>query len=285
MEKPGFWIPDNPCLCWPLLMTDQPRSSRNSGRSGGWLSRWLFRGFISLIGCAGVLLICWVFTVIFGRVTGEEFSPQLFQRRTFIYFEIPLLRVQVWPIRRESSTGAFERFLTRKGYIKVNSTKKPRWDLVFDSEHDPTSALCDAAILCKYFDTVDADQEFIWKNWTAKHPELAKRLWPAVAEVAQARCYIFIPDLIDVARRADDEKKVEFQQVLDTTLAAKFREAAKSEQHFERHARAVALFTLALSHDGDDLESLRGRAASFAAQGKPEKAAVDLAAARQLETK
>ena len=46
---------------------------------------------------AAVLFVLAYMTLTFGRIQGEEFSPDVFRRREFSYYEIPLLGWQVWP--------------------------------------------------------------------------------------------------------------------------------------------------------------------------------------------
>ena len=69
--------------------------------------------FGTLAGAAVVALA----TVLFGHVTGEEFCPSTFARRSFHYLEIPLLHVQVSPISRSDATQTLERTLQSQGYI------------------------------------------------------------------------------------------------------------------------------------------------------------------------
>jgi len=44
-----------------------------------------------------------VSVALFGMVVGEEFSPDKFARRSFIYYEIPLLGIQVSPVYRDDT--------------------------------------------------------------------------------------------------------------------------------------------------------------------------------------
>ncbi len=69
-------------------------------------------------------------TMMFGRVSGEEFSPEQFKRRTFSFYEIPIVGLQVWPVKHIDATGDVETEVVTKKLITVKKPEKPRWDLV-----------------------------------------------------------------------------------------------------------------------------------------------------------
>ena len=80
---------------------------------------------------AAVLFVLAYMTLTFGRIQGEEFSPDVFRRREFSYYEIPLLGLQVWPITHTESTGPLENYLRNKQLISLPARlPEPRWDLV-----------------------------------------------------------------------------------------------------------------------------------------------------------
>ena len=76
-------------------------------QTGGNRARILFLMFAG----AAVLFVLAYMTLTFGRIQGEEFSPDVFRRREFSYYEIPLLGLQVWPITHTESTGPLENYL------------------------------------------------------------------------------------------------------------------------------------------------------------------------------
>lgn len=245
---------------------------------------WLIRCLIVLAvgGGGAIMLFLWV--AIFGAVVGVEFSPERFERRTFVYYQVPGLGIQVRPIVRESKRNGLEQFLLNKNYVQETaSADKARWDLVHDNQHRADAAACDAGILCGYLDTYGPKGGFLWKNWSDDHRDQAKLLWPAVAELARAEMYVLIPDLFDVVGKT--EKAAEFKALLRETLADSYCRMARVEQRRGRHERAVELFTSALKHDGAHVDSLRGRAESLRKLGQNDKAAADLAEAKELDNK
>jgi len=114
-------------------MSQETSSARpNDGRQRG--NKVLF-GILGTLGTIGVVVIA---TLLFGINTGEEFSPKTFARRSFFYYEIPLLGVQVTPVVRKDETSSFERSLRQDGYVKSAGPARMRWDLVQHAElpHD-----------------------------------------------------------------------------------------------------------------------------------------------------
>lgn len=251
----------------------RPKSSRKPASRGLWIVLSLVGGLVGFL----VLILC---TLQFGAISGEEFSPDTFDRRAFSYLEIPLIRIQITPVNRKSSTREVEQQLVKDKLITASSSATPRWDLVRMSSVDPKSDKCDARILCMYFDSKDADGKASWLAWNEKHPELAKLLWPAVEEVARAQLYIFVPDLVACARSATDAKK--FDSELKLVLARRYREFGEIQEELGRHDDALKLFEASLGHHSDSAATLRARAKSYEALGETDKAAKDRLAATKL---
>jgi tetratricopeptide (TPR) repeat protein len=225
-----------------------------------------------------LLLSAWC-TVMFGRVQGEEFSPASFRRRTFSYYEVPVLRLQIGPVVCGGEFDTLEGYFAKQPFIAADSSP-PRWDLVQCVRALSGAVQGDAAILCQYLDARTPDGEFCWLEWSKARPQLAEVLWPAVADMARQQLYILIPELIRAAKQARDRPQLERQ--LRVALTANCRRLAEARQRLADHAGAVRLYTAALRYDPRGIELLRGRAESFQALSKREKAAGDLAKAAEL---
>jgi len=254
-------------------------STTGSGRSSG---STVLRVVVPLMIVLGLLGMGWFWIVTFGAVSGEEFSPQRFERRTFTYYQVPLLGIQIRPIVREAYRGGVEKYLIKKKYVQVTtSAEKARWDLVHDSYHDPQGPECDAAILSQYLDAMLDQGGWFWEKWTKDHPQQAKLFWPAVAELAREKMYIFLPELFEVVRQHDEAGN--FNQLLGRSLADSYCVLARAQQQEEHHQRAIELYGRALKHDPQHVDALRGRAESLRSAGQNEKAAADLAEANRIE--
>jgi tetratricopeptide (TPR) repeat protein len=232
----------------------------------------------------GVVFYC---ILHYGRVTGEEFSPDNFTRRQFVYWEVPLLGIQVWPIDRTDDTNDLERFLTADKLItEIKTTDaQRRWDLVqvshggFDQSAVGFSE-GEARILCSYLDAQDENKKIIWLEWSKQHQELAKILWPMVAKLARQELYVFVPDLLLAARGASDALKL--QEKLEGLLADKYLEMAQVQQQLGRHAPAVELFTEVIALAPERAAAFTGRANSLAVLGEKDRATADLAQAQKI---
>jgi tetratricopeptide (TPR) repeat protein len=229
-----------------------------------------------------------LFSVLqYGRVEGQEFSPENFTRREFTYYEIPLLRVQVFPIVRQDCTNDLEQYLTSEKIIAAMGTPESqrRWDLVVATQggSDQTRLMFsegDARILCSYLDARDADNKIVWLEWTKQHREVAKVLWPLIAELARQELYFFVPDLLLAARGAKQAE--ELQPRLHQLLADRYVDLARTQQKLGQHALAVELYTEAIDLQPKSSVAYTGRAESLQVLGETERAGADLARAREI---
>ena len=263
------------------MSPEQATSTEKTKFKPGWL---LLSG-----GTLLVLIVCFLMflfiVLVFGNVYGEEFAADTFKRRTFSYYEIPLLHWQVSGIRRLDSSGPLEKHLANKSLIGKPKTKqkgKTRWDLVSSNRTEPNSPICDANILCAHLDQRNENYNFRWLDWSKSNPEMAKVLWPTVAGLAQRQLYVHVPDLLLLAKRVEQPEPL--QRQIDLALNHKFRFLAQNEQKLERHESAVRWFSEALARKNSDVKSLQGRAKSLQMLGKKDRAAADLAEVQRINS-
>ena len=208
-------------------------------------------------------------TLVFGSVSGHEFSPDTFRRRSYFYYEIPFFRWQAWPITRRDDTGELEQFLAKKPLLRTIHPAQPRWDLVQSVRSTGRVRVGDAAILCTYFDARDADGNLYWLNWTKRQPRLSQELWPAIADVARDGLYVLVPDLIRLAKETRDP--VQLHRRLVDELAAQYGWVAQVRQRLADHDAAIRFFTAAIRRAPTRADLLRGRAESLKATGESRK--------------
>gem|GEM_PF-613874 len=177
----------------------KPRARAGKLRIGLWI----------LVGV--IVLALAVFAVsIFGRVNGEEFSPQRFTLRSFSYVQIPILRVQVWPVKFQKATGTSDalanhiRRSTRQNQLMNQVRQAPiRWDVVSLQETGRSTYRGDASILTNYLRQPGAVGMESWMAWSTAHPKLANELWGIVGQLANEELYPIIPEVLEAARRLD----------------------------------------------------------------------------------
>jgi hypothetical protein len=231
--------------------------------------------FVTVLGLTlvAVIVVMGYAILFFGSVVGQEFAPDSFARREFSFREIPLLGLQITPIYRRDVTNSLEAHLTGNQFISApkSPAANTRWDLVV-ARRSPLADVGriisqgDARILCEYLDAHDSNDQSIWLEWTEKHPELARVVWPVVARVARQELYIFAPDLLMLARNATDASHLKAE--LDVLLAEKYAAFGLTQQQLGNHAAAMELFADALSLVPGHAGAADGRAQSQAALGK-----------------
>ena len=169
--------------------------------------RWLIRATYLLITLIGLASLLGLVILIFGSVSGTEFSPESLETRSFSYYEIPGIRWQVSPIVRKVTVGGVEQLLQRQQLVTLLPASQ--WDLVSAQRMTDWIDPRGASILNSYLRARTDDNRDYWADWTVKHSELAKVVWPEVIRLARRRLYIFIPDLMQLARRAADGHRSE----------------------------------------------------------------------------
>jgi hypothetical protein len=183
--------------------------------------RWFPIAGWSILGVLGAILLVLVATFMFGAVHGTEFCPQTFERRSYSYYELPIVRIQVTGEKHEDLTGETEKCVTTNNWISTSNTAKKDWHVLVGSRGSQVRRPGDAGILMKYLDAIQSGKDYRWVRWSNDHQELAKVLWPTVQRLAIREMYLFVPDLFDLAKRIDNPAQL--QQTLDQLLAQKLR--------------------------------------------------------------
>lgn len=260
--------------------------TRVTFRSGAGRNSWTVRVVIAVAALGVFALVATVSVLLFGEVAGVEFSPDTFARRRFQYYELPLLRYRIGGVYHEDITGPLEKRLRGDEQLLPPSQRQgQRWDLVGMSRGG-TIYEDDAQIVCRYFNTDDGTGPR-WLRWNRQHPELAKILWPAVAQACRADLYIFVPRLLATAERlttatSQPPGEEEFQRAIDAAMASQYLMLAEAKQQLEAHEEAIELYSAVLDRDADNVAALRGRAFSYFAVGEDEKSAADRQRAKSL---
>jgi hypothetical protein len=213
---------------------------------------------------AGGLLFTLLGTAIFGRVTGVEFAPDSWERRTYTYYELPIFQIQVSSVTRNTRREPVEQELVNKKYVSVNAPPK-RWDLVSSFRHNTRWRQGDAQILCAYLDAWN-DDELYWLHWTNSRPELAAIFWPEVAKLAREQLYSLTPDLFELVAGVKDP--TELARDLSRILAQRYEELADLEMELQNFETARRFYGEALSYEPTRATSLAGQERARQAAGR-----------------
>ena len=167
--------------------------------------RTAIRRWVLVVGALIIVLFLAGVVAIFGRVSGREFSPTHFETRSFWFVEIPLLQLQVMPIRRTSQVSRLSTYLATSGLINRPQGPPAQWHLV-ELGRFAAQRPADAKLLSDFLEHrrgVSSIGELYWHQWSTEHPELAAILWPEVQKLAERELYLLIPELFQIAELAD----------------------------------------------------------------------------------
>lgn len=228
--------------------------------------------FALALVCTGLVLF-WG-TVSFGLVSGEEFSPDTFQRRSYHYYELPLIRLKITPVIREVQRNQLEGMLAVEQYV-VPRRSPTRWDLVACHRAGEPWLRGDAQILCWYLDAGENTSEgsYYWKKWTVEHPSLAKILWAEIAALARRMHYFLVPHVFAEALAHEGSQR--FQEDVNLLLARRYNMLAAAAAKLGNLETAIRLYGHALTHQPGGVGSLEGRAACYEELGRDAEAARD----------
>lgn len=223
-------------------------AKKNSGR--------VWRVFAVTLVCSGVAVMLGLVILLFGSVSGTEFSPTHFETRRFSVREIPWLQIQISPIHRSSLPSATTRYLIAQSLIHPVSGPPKEWHLVELTRGGIRQSEADAKLLTDQLELVayprqtSSQSNEFWHDWSIDQPAKAKVLWPAVQKLAVRELYILIPRLFSSAVDAADEAVL--QQAIDEYLRSSYLELITDMRNADRQELADELLAEALVDYPDD---------------------------------
>jgi hypothetical protein len=180
-----------------------------------------FKRFVIVASAVVLVVVLLIVIQTQGNISGTEFSPTHFQQRDFGFYEIPLVHLQISPIRRSLSQPSTATLLRQKSLIKVPQGQPAYWHLVKISRGIGGTTFADANLLIDQL-LLNPDGDLYWKTWTNEHPKLAAILWPVIQKLAQRELYILMPRLFELAQI--DQKPDQLQAAIDSYLMEQYRE-------------------------------------------------------------
>src|SRR5262245_29968413 len=166
------------------------------------IPRWLVITGWSLLGLLAVAYAGISLTRTFGYVSGVEFCPQTFERRSYSFYEVPLLGIMITAKVYDDLTSIAETSLTSQQFVTPSAGGQQDWHLVVGSRGMRLMRKGDASILLGYLDMMDGENHHRWVRWSEDHSQQAKILWPAVQRLAIHQLYVFVPELFELAKTA-----------------------------------------------------------------------------------
>lgn len=190
-----------------------------------------------------ILLILIMVGISMGNVSGVEFSPDDFSRRSFSYTRLPWLKWTVSGKRYQELQPKLD--LIGEGLITPQPVKN--WHLVSEDQQITQPAESDARFLVDLLDLYcPKDFSNVWLKWNEKYPDLAKVFWPFIAELARDELYLAIPEFIEMALKVERQEQErdaveltrDFENRLRMKLQATYRSHGKMDQELGRIERA-----------------------------------------------
>jgi hypothetical protein len=211
---------------------------------------------------ATVLLIAVLFILIStqGYVSGEEFSPTHFQLRNFSFYEIPLIHIQITPIKRSGSTPSTATYVRQSALITPHKGVPTTWHLVSISRGVSTTP-ADANLLLDQLKLAKGDDGY-WRKWSIDHPARASVFWPVIQKLAERELYIMVPQLFELAQ--NDQRPQELRQRMDEILIEQYVGLIRDMETADRPELAQQLLAEAEKDypDHPELQTLRQNTSS-----------------------
>ncbi len=88
------------------------------------LCSWLV--FLAVV----IVILAYASAFMWGKVQGVEWSPDRFAHRSFRYWEVPYLEIQVTPKQTYEHHTPLEEYLLAKSYVHESQEGRPRWRLI-----------------------------------------------------------------------------------------------------------------------------------------------------------
>ena len=253
----------------PLAEPEPAGTNRWRGRGG---RRWFWNlalGAVIIVGSlVGIVLLL-------GRVSGREFLPDRFEVRRFSFLEIPLLRIQVSPVRYTPTPSALARYLRTTGKVtpftsEGEEVRGDQWHLVELRRGDGALLHADAKLLVDFLyqpadrslspagtvgggparSQAGPQRQHQWHQWSLEHPAQAAVLWPRVQRLAHRRLYLLIPDLFRIAEETQSGPAL--RAAIDTLLLRRYEQMIAESQSAGQHALAESIRQAALADYPDD---------------------------------
>lgn len=252
------------------LAEPEPAGTNRPRRRGG--RRWFWNlalGAVIIVGSlVGIVLLL-------GRVSGREFLPDRFEVRHFSFLEIPLLRVQVSPVRYTPTPSALARYLRTTGKVtpftsEGEEVRGDQWHLVELRRGDGAPLHADAKLLVDFLyqpadrslspagtagggpasSKAGPQRQHQWHQWSLEHPAQAAVLWPRVQRLAHRRLYLLIPDLFRIAEETQSGPAL--RAAIDALLRSRYEQMIAESQSAGQHALAESIRQAALADYPDD---------------------------------
>ena len=202
-----------------------------------------------MIGLIAVLLVA-LFAIPMlissTSISGEEFSPQLFQKREFAYRRFPGTKIRI----SSTSLSPASSPCSKSILTHLSSGEKSDWHVSTVQQGGNFHEL-GPKILTDYLQSTNADGSNVWDAWSFQNPTVAAVLWPIVQEVAVLELYFCIPDLLRNTDSQLDANTLKKRLVVVCIEAAKEKLKSLAETKEFRSEIELRIWALSITSDFD----------------------------------
>ena len=215
-----------------------------------------FKRWFTVVATIVTLLVVFLVVRTQGYVSGREFSPTHFQQRDFSFYEIPLLHIQITPIKRSSATPATAIYVRQNGLITTPAGTPKYWHIVSLSRGLTGTTPADAGLLMDQMELGSSGDEY-WRTWSKDHPQHAKILWPLIQKLSIRELYLLMPPLFELTQV--EQTPQELQAKLDERLQRDYVQLVQDMRDADRNDLAETLLSEAIGDypTNDDLQALK----------------------------
>jgi len=190
-------------------------------------------------------------------IGGQEFCPQLFQKRDFKYWRLPATKIRIGSTTLSPAVSPCSKFILQT----LVSGATTDWHLA-TLRYGTVNRELGAKILIDYLEAKDADGANAWDAWSFKNPQQAAVLWPIVQQVAIHEMYHCVPELLRSANSEIDVNEFDKSLRMVCLVAAQTNLKALRESKDSDREKILCRWVLELTDDyQEDLEFAKLRAA------------------------
>lgn len=192
------------------------------------------------------------FVLTSSSISGEEFCPQLFQKREFSYQRVPGTKIRISKTRLSPSVSPCSKNIL----THLSSGYQTDWH-VSTVQYGQVSQTLGPKILLSYLQSTNADGASVWDEWSFNSPPYAAILWPIVQDAAVQQMYFCIPEIL---RSVDTDLNIrDFKKKLQTvcTQAAQTKLKAMVDSEASNSLRKWALSLTDEFSEDPEIQSLR----------------------------
>lgn len=171
--------------------------------------------------------------------------------REFSFYEIPILHIQITPIRRTTRGNPTINQIRQKSLtVPRGQPADDQWDLVYLSRGLSGTTPADPKLLIDQLQDYQSYDSNYWGKWNTSNPKQAAILWPIIQKLSVRELYVLIPSILEVARA--DLSPAELKTEIDALLIKEYKSLVEDMRQAGRSELANSLLSEAIADYPND---------------------------------